>query len=270
MGTKKRLIFTLHFEDGYFVLSRNFRTQRVGDLAWLEKNYGFQKVSAFVDELIILNVSSQPRQHQSRFLDSVEEISRGCFAPVSVGGGIRGVEDAREAFAAGADKIVVNELLHFDTEAVEELGNLFGAQSLIASVDVSRSDSEYRVMRQRARIEGSFDPIIRLAEGGLFGEIYLNSVDKDGTGTGLDLQLPSYVVKICGTRPSLVLAGGAGKPEHLLEGLRLGFVNGVATANLLNFVGGGLRNTRALLLGSGIDLASWPVDESKMSTSPNS
>ena len=104
---KKRIIFTLHYANGFFNLSRNFRLQKIGDLNWLLKNYNFLKIAESIDELIIIDVSKDLRD-KKKFLQNVAEIAKGIFVPVSLGGGISTLDYARELFESGADKININ------------------------------------------------------------------------------------------------------------------------------------------------------------------
>ena len=92
---KKRLIFTLIYSDGFFMQSRNFRLQRVGNIEWLLKNYKFQETSFFIDELIILD-ASRVKKLSNSFLNIVEELAKECFIPISVGGGIKSINQCKK------------------------------------------------------------------------------------------------------------------------------------------------------------------------------
>ena len=104
---KKRIIFTLLYCDGFFVQSRNFNLQRVGDVAWLEKNYDFKKISYYIDELIILDIS-RTNKNLNEFIKNLKSITKFCFMPISAGGGIKKFEDVKKILSNGADKVVVN------------------------------------------------------------------------------------------------------------------------------------------------------------------
>ena len=122
---KKRIIFTLLYDQGTFVLSRNFRLQKVGDLRWLKENYDFSRVAFSIDELIILDVSRGDRDEE-KFREHVGSLSEECFIPIAAGGGIRNVEQARQLLYSGADKIVVNSLLSNDEDVIQEIAFEFG------------------------------------------------------------------------------------------------------------------------------------------------
>ena len=107
---KKRLIFTLLYDGEYFVLSRNFRLQKVGDLEWIEKYYNFKEIAFSIDELILLNVSRN-RREIIEFCEIVKKIVKNIFVPISVGGGISNIDDVALLFFSGADKVVLNTSL---------------------------------------------------------------------------------------------------------------------------------------------------------------
>jgi cyclase len=253
---KKRLIFVLLYRGGQFCISRNFRLQTVGSAAWLARNYGFAKVSRFIDELVILNAESEPAD-QTAFLNTAASIAAEVFVPVALGGAIRGLSDAEVYFRHGADKVVVNTLLWKDPGAVKDIADVYGVQAVMASVD-------YRGLKapRTPHFRGEGAPegmdlaawLRRIAALGV-GEILLNSVDRDGTGMGLDTAvmeaLPAEV------QVPVVLTGGIGRNDHFRPGLELSQVSGVATSNLFAFMGEGLSSARTKLMEAGLDMAAW-------------
>ncbi len=254
---RKRLIFTLLHDSGNFMLSRNFRLQRVGNATWLEKNYNFAEIAFAIDELIVLDVSRGDRDFAA-FCSCLERVTRGCFAPIAAGGGIRNAQQAKDLLRAGADKIVVNSALHQDEALIHRLAQDFGRQCVVASADLKRDpngDFRFWIENGSKAVEGSAKDGLARLERLPIGELYLNSIDHDGTGRGYDLALLDLVP------PDLpvpvILAGGAGNHLHLAEGLGLPKVDAVATAHLLNFVGNGLDNARRRLGEMKIDLATW-------------
>lgn len=253
---KKRVIFTLLYANGNFMLSRNFRLQKVGDLRWLQKNYNFAQTAFSIDELIILDVSREDRDPE-KFGYHVSKIAEECFVPIAVGGGIRSVEQVRNLLHTGADKIVVNTLLDTDPDAINDIAAVFGSQCIVAAVDVKRSANDYSVWTENATkhqavtLNEWLNRILQLP----IGELYLNSMDRDGTGQG-------YLLELLDSLPNpmpipLILAGGAGNHQHLSAALSNDRVDAVATANLLNFVGDGLMKSRNALIDAGFDLAKW-------------
>lgn len=259
---KKRVIFTLLYANGNFMLSRNFRLQKVGDLRWLQKNYNFTQTAFSIDELIILDVTREERDAK-KFGYHVSKIAEECFVPIAVGGGIRGVEQVRDLLHTGADKIVVNTLVDTCPEAINEIAAEFGSQCIVAAVDVKQTAQIYSVWtengtkHQASSLAEWLNKMVKLP----IGELYLNSMDRDGTGQGylLDMldQLPNPM-----TIP-VIMAGGAGKHQHLSAALLDHRVDAVATANLFNFVGDGLTKSRNAMIASGLDLAKWDADVAK-------
>ena len=251
---KKRLIFTLLYESGHFVLSRNFRTQKIGNIGWLNKNYNFARVARYVDELVLINVS-QDRDFDEHFRETLSVLLEGVFAPVTVGGGIRTLTDAEKLFASGADKILLNRAIHENPTLIADLATKYGQQAVVGSLDVSTDQETHLVVTNKATTPGSTVNLQELLINGHLGELYVNSVAKDGTGQGMDPGIIDIVPSISSV--PIILAGVAGKPTHLAEAIVTPKVNAVATANLLNFVGDGLQKAREEMRVAGVDLAHW-------------
>lgn len=253
---RKRIIFALIYNQGFFNQSRNFRLQRVGGLNWLEKNYKFQQIAFSLDELIVLN-ASKGEKHLQEFAAQISNLVNDVFIPIAAGGGIRSLEDAELLFNSGADKIVVNSALKNDPDLIEQLVKKYGAQSIIASIDYKNNNgrNEVYINDGTFKIDMSLDDYIAYVESLDIGEIYLNSIDKDGTGFGYDFETIQSVGR--NIHVPLIIVGGAGNESHLMEGLRLNGVSAVATANLFNFVGDGLSIARRKIISLGENVADW-------------
>ena len=255
---RKRIIFSLIYSDGYFMQSRNFRLQKVGNLNWLEKNYKFQYIAFSLDELIILN-ASKTEKNIIEFAETVSNLVNDVFIPIAAGGGIRTLEDAELLFKSGADKLVLNTALVESPELVKILVKQYGSQSIVASIDYKKVNGIFEVYIKDAtlKIEMSLIEYIKYLETLEIGEIYLNSIEKDGTGFGYDFDTISEVQNSINL--PLIIAGGAGNENHLIQGLQLNGVSGAATANLFNFIGNGLPNARKKIIDLGENLANWNV-----------
>jgi len=257
---KKRIIFTLLYDNGSFMLSRNFRLQKVGDLQWLKKNYNFSHISFSIDELIILDVT-RGKRNEDQYLEHVKSLTEECFVPIASGGGVRSLGQARKLLHSGADKIVINTLLAEDQSMIIEIAEEFGQQSIVAAVDVKSVDGELTVWtdnggkKQDGTLREWLNNIYQLP----IGELYLNSMDNDGTGQGYKTELLSVLDDSCNI--PVILAGGAGKYKHFAEVLSDKKIDAVATAHLFNFIGDGLYSVRQNLLNSGFNLASWRQDQ---------
>ena len=255
---KKRIIFTLLYDSGSFMLSRNFRLQKVGTIDWLQKNYDFSQVAFYIDELIVLDVSRSGRDIE-RFTNALKILAKGCFAPIAAGGGVRTLSDARQMLRSGADKIVVNSALFDDPQFVSTLAQELGRQCVVGAIDIKQSvDAHYHVYINNGfcqRHEPVTDLLEQLPEKSV-GELYLNSINRDGTGQGFDaglLELIPHKLNL-----PTILAGGAGHSQHLIDALLDERVDAVATANLFNFVGDGLKKARESICSQDVDLAIWP------------
>lgn len=256
---RKRIIFALIYADGFFMQSRNFRLQKVGDLNWLEKNYKFQQISFSLDELIVLN-ASRNNKSMEKYADTISNLVNDVFIPIAAGGGIRGMEDAELLFNSGADKIVLNSVLFLNPDLVRALIKRYGTQSIVASIDYKKINGKFEVFIQNGttKIDMNLWQYIQYLENLEVGEIYLNSIEKDGTGFGYDFEtIIEYESKI---QIPLIIAGGAGNELHLIKGLEIQNVSAVATANLFNFMGNGLPNARKIIIESGENIANWNVD----------
>ena len=253
---KKRLIFTLLLSEGEIQLSRNFSLQKVGSLEWLYNNYSFNSIAYSIDELILLNVS-RDKKNIVGFTESVKSLSEKCFMPIAAGGGIRSVDDGYEIIDAGADKLIVNSSLIENPNLVSSLVKIFGSQCIVMSID-------YRYIKSRDIVyinngtystERCVEAVINMAQQLGVGEIYLTSIDRDGTGQGYDLNMLAKAVKLC--QMPIIASGGVGDFEHFIDGMKIPSVTGASTANVFNFVGDGLSEAREHICDAGISLAKW-------------
>ena len=257
---KKRVIFTLLYDDGHFMLSRNFRLQRVGDLRWLQSNYNFSHISYSIDELIVLDVTRGERSPH-KFCSTLERLTEGCFVPIAAGGGVATIDAARKLLRSGADKVIINSSLYENNGFIDELASEFGRQCVVASMDIKTAlDGDYRVWSKSGTecLIGSAAKWVEFVVQSNVGELYLNSMDRDGSGQGYDFGLldllPVNMAK------SVILAGGVGSAAHLALGLSDSRVDAVATANLFNFVGNGLKRARNQLVTGGVNLPLWDAE----------
>lgn len=238
--------------------SRNFRLQKVGNLNWLEKNYHFQKIAFSLDELIVVNAT---RDHKSitEFSEMITSLVNDVFIPITAGGGIRSMSDAEILFKSGADKILVNSPLYDNPELVRELVLRYGSQSIVGCIDYKRQNgvNEIYIHDGATKIDYKLTDYIARIEALDIGEIYFNSIDKDGTGFGYDFEEIEKIATL--VKKPLIIAGGAGNENHLIEGLKLQGVSAVATANLFNFIGDGLPKARKKILDAGENIANWEI-----------
>ena len=253
---RNRLIFSLIYSDGAFTQSRNFRLQNVGDINWLERNYKFQKISFSLDELIVLNATKTGKDIVE-FSRVVSRLVDDVFIPVAAGGGINSISDADLLFRSGADKVVLNSCIKSNPQVVKDIVSKYGSQSIVACVDYKVVDGKATVFvddGSRA-LDTDLETYLDEVQSLEVGEVVLNSIDKDGTGFGFDIDVISKFSGLVDV--PLIIMGGAGNGQHLKEGLEIEGVSAVATANLFNFIGNGLPNARKHLLNNKMNLARW-------------
>ena len=254
---KRRLIFTLLMQNGVYMLSRNFSLQGVGDKDWISSHYNFDAIAFSIDELIVLNVD-RGGKNVPLFAENLTKLNAHCFMPITSGGGIRNLEHAKLLLRAGSDKLTVNTPLFEDPELVKGLVKNFGSQCIVASIDYKKKSSgQTEVFFCDGERSAGMDVAraAALAESLGCGEIYLTSMDRDGTGQGYDLEVIQKISEI--SKVPVIASGGVGKYEHLAEGVLSAKADAVSTANLFNFIEDGLTEARECMQNSGIEMAVW-------------
>ncbi len=248
----KRLIPCLDVDRGRVVKGTNFVDIRdAGDPVELAARYD----AGGADELVFLDITAS---HEQR--DTIVELARrtanDVFVPFTIGGGIRSVADAQAVLDAGADKVAVNSAALARPELIGELADVFGSQCVVAAIDArSREGGGWDVYVQggRKRVEGR-DAVAwagECAERGA-GEILLTSMDRDGTELGYDLPLTRAVAD----RVSIpvIASGGAGRLEHLAEGIEEGGADAVLVASILHYGTHTIAEAKRAMAAAGVDV----------------
>jgi len=247
----RRIIPCLDVADGRVVKGIHFEALRdAGDPVAQAARYDAEGA----DELVFLDISATHEDRRTT-LDMVSRVADTVFIPFTVGGGIRTVADAGEALRAGADKVAVNTAAVREPALVERLASSFGAQCVVAAVDVKRIEGRYTVMVTGGREQTSLDAVdwMRRLEALGAGEILLTSMDRDGTQSGYDL--PLLRVAADAVRIPVIASGGAGKLDHLAEALEAG-AHGVLAASIFHFQGSSIPEARAFLRAKGYPVRS--------------
>jgi len=250
----KRIIYALLYRDGFFHLSRNFRLQKVGDVEWLKNNFGFGETCNFIDELMILLVAENPKKKEiSQYFNDVNKLREKIFVPITLGGAVRSFDYAKECFSNGADKVLINYLVHKNNKIIKKISNVYGDQALSFMVDYQKvNDLNFSFINASTAKSKSLSEYFQSIKEMNFGELIINSIQKDGTGTGLDFNYLKDLPKNF-NKPILIM-GGAGKPEHFSKAFENDNISGIVTANLFNFLGSGLRLAREHSIKSGVKL----------------
>jgi len=235
MTVRIRVIPCLDVRDGRVVKGVNFVDLRdAGDPVEQARAYDL----AGADELCFLDISAS---HEGRgtLLDVVRRTAEVCFMPLTVGGGVRSVEDARELLLAGADKVAVNSAAVSRPEVVSDIAEKMGSQCIVASVDARRTGATgnggWEIFTHGGRKATGIDAIehaIRLANLGA-GELLVTSMDGDGTKAGYDLELTRAIADAVSV--PVIASGGVGNLEHLVEGVTVGHASAVLAASIFHF-----------------------------------
>jgi cyclase len=226
-----RVIPCLDVADGRVVKGVNFVDLKdAGDPVEQAQAYD----AAGADELCFLDISAS---HEGRgtLLDIVRRTAEVCFMPLTVGGGVRGVEDARALLLAGADKVAVNSAAVARPEVVAEIAARMGSQCVVASVDARWVHDHWEIFTHGGRRETGIDAVehaVRLAELGA-GELLVTSMDGDGTQRGYDLKLTRKIADAVSI--PVVASGGVGTLQHLVEGVTEGHASAVLAASIFHF-----------------------------------
>jgi len=213
----KRIIPCLDVTGGRVVKGVNFVNLRdAGDPVELAARYNQQGA----DELVFLDITASS-DGRDTMVDVVARTAREVFIPLTVGGGIRSVDDARKILHAGADKVSVNTAAVHRPELISELSQEFGAQAVVLAIDARRrADRGWNVFTKGGRYDEGIDAVEWAARGEALGtgEILLTSMDTDGVQTGFDCALTSAGREA--THIPVIASGGAGKPEDFAEVLK--------------------------------------------------
>ncbi len=231
-----RVIPCLDVDAGRVVKGVQFVDLReAGDPALLAARYDAQGA----DEVIFLDITASSDQRNT-MVDVVRRTAEEVFIPLTVGGGVRTVDDARQLLRAGADKVGVNTSAVERPEVIEEIATEFGAQCVVVAIDakaVAGRDGRpaFEVFTHGGRRATGIDAVAWAAKVERLGagEILLTSMDRDGTRDGYDLELTRQVVDAC--RIPVIASGGVGTLEHLVEGARDGRADAVLAASIFHF-----------------------------------
>ncbi len=246
-----RVIPCLDVTDGRVVKGINFIGLRdAGDPVELAARYDAEGA----DELVFLDITASS-DHRETMVDVVRRTADQVFIPLTVGGGIRSVEDARRMLRAGADKVSVNTAAFQRPALIDEIAAEFGAQCVVCAVDARRrggGEDGWEVFLHGGRTPTGADAVAWAAEAARrgAGEILLTSMDRDGTRDGFDIALTRAVVDAVPV--PVIASGGVGTLAHLADGITEARADAVLAASIFHFGEHTIAEAKALMTGRGI------------------
>ena len=227
----KRVIPCLDVKDGRVVKGVNFVSLRdAGDPVEQATAYD----AAGADELMFLDITAS-HERRGAILDVIARTADVCFMPLSVGGGIRQVEDARRLLLAGADKISVNTAAVENPDLISACADAFGSQAVVVAIDAKRTADGWKVFTYGGRTDTGLDVVeyaVNAVKRGA-GEILLTSMDRDGAKTGYDLDLLKAVTSAVNV--PVIASGGAGNAQHMVDAVIKGGADAVLAASIFHF-----------------------------------
>jgi cyclase len=245
-----RIIPCLDTDGERVVKGINFvRLRDAGDPATLAARYN----SEGADELVVLDIAAS-RDRRPTFLETIRRVAAQLAIPLTAGGGIRTLDDARAVVRAGADKVTVNTAAVSRPTLISELSREFGAQAVVLAIDAKRGDDRWEVMVRGGRDATGLDAITWAKQGISLGagEILLTSVDRDGTQKGFDVPLTAAISRAV-TVP-VIASGGAKLPEHFVEIFIQGAADAALAASIFHDGIQPIRELKEFLASNGVEV----------------
>jgi cyclase len=245
---KPRIIPCLDVKDGRVVKGINFVDLRdAGDPVEQARVYDSQGA----DEVCFLDITASHENRDTLF-DVVSRTAEECFMPLTVGGGVRSVDDVRKLLLAGADKVGINTAAITNPGLVRQAANKFGSQCIVIAIDAKQVKNRWEIFTHGGRNGTGIDAVEwaqKMAEFGA-GELLLTSMDRDGTKSGFDLELTRTIADTV-TIP-VIASGGVGGLEHLVEGVRDGHASAVLAASIFHFGEFTVGDAKAYMAAHGV------------------
>ena len=245
---KNRIIPCLDVKNGRVVKGINFVDLKdAGDPVEQAKIYS----DGGADEICFLDITAS-NENRDTIYDVVKETSKKCFVPLTVGGGVRSIEDINKLLNCGADKVSINTAAVQNAELVIESSKKFGSQCILVAIDAKKNGEIWKVFTHGGRKNTGINAIefAKKMEGSGAGELLITSMDRDGTQIGYDIDLMN---KISSTINIPVIAsGGVGNLDHLVDGIKLGKASAVLAASIFHYGKYSVKEAKQYLDSKGI------------------
>jgi|TARA_R110000772_G_scaffold148001_3_gene258566 cyclase len=255
VGLAKRIIPCLDVDNGRVVKGVNFVGIRdAGDPVEIARRYNEQGA----DEITFLDITASHEGRETT-VHTVEQIAEQVFIPLTVGGGIRSVDDIRTMLNAGADKVSINTAAIHNPELVRQASQRFGAQCIVVAIDAKRvadvdGQPRWEIFTHGGRKPTGIDAVawaVKMAELGA-GEILLTSMDRDGTKNGFELGVTRAITDAVDI--PVIASGGVGNLQHLVDGILLGGADAVLAASIFHFAEYTVPEAKAYMAERGIEV----------------
>ena len=245
---KNRIIPCLDVKNGRVVKGINFVDLKdAGDPVEQAKIYS----EGGADEICFLDITAS-NENRSTIYEVVKKTSEKCFVPLTVGGGVRSIEDINKLLKCGADKVSINTAAVQNTKIVMESSSKFGSQCIVVAIDAKRKGDGWKIFTHGGRNETGIDAIKfakQMEEYGA-GELLVTSMDRDGTQKGYDIDLMKEISEMVGI--PIIASGGVGNLDHLAEGITKGKANAVLAASIFHYGKYSLKEAKQYLDSKGI------------------
>ena len=245
---KNRIIPCLDVKNGRVVKGINFiDLQDAGDPVEQAKIYS----DSGADEICFLDITASNENREPIF-DVVKRTSKNCFVPLTVGGGIKSLDDINKLLTSGADKVSINTAAVNNHNLIKESSKRFGSQCIVVAIDAKQKNNKWEIFTHGGRNETGIDALefSKKMEDCGAGELLVTSMDRDGTQKGYDIELISKIEK--SVNIPIIASGGVGTLEHLFEGIKYGKASAVLAASIFHYGTHTIKEAKQYLDSKGI------------------
>ena len=245
---KNRIIPCLDVKNGRVVKGINFvDLQDAGDPVEQAKIYS----DGGADEICFLDITAS-NENRDTIYEVVKETSKKCFVPLTVGGGVRSVEDINKLLNCGADKVSINTAAVQDANVVVESSKKFGSQCIVVAIDAKKNGDKWDVYTHGGRNNSGLDALefAKKMEDSGAGELLVTSMDRDGTQIGYDIDLMKKISKKVNI--PLIASGGVGNLDHMVEGIKEGNASAVLAASIFHYGTHSVKEAKDYLNSKGV------------------
>ncbi|MDC0859700.1 imidazole glycerol phosphate synthase subunit HisF [Candidatus Pelagibacter sp.] len=245
---KSRIIPCLDVKNGRVVKGINFVDLKdAGDPVEQAKIYS----DGGADEICFLDITAS-NENRETIYDVVERTSKKCFVPLTVGGGVRSVEDINKLLNCGADKVSINTAAVENPRVIEESSKKFGSQCIVIAIDAKKKNDKWEIFTHGGRNNSGINALefAKKMENSGAGELLVTSMDRDGTQVGYDNELMSNITAIVNI--PVIASGGVGNLDHLVDGIKLGNASAVLAASIFHYGKHSVKEAKEYLDSKGI------------------